>query len=85
MKPTKLSELIEVLEFDSDEYTTDGEIIPKRGWKGNLLLARIRWAKPNRLAPTAPSPSNSTPTPATNPPQTRQTLASPRLRRPLAI
>ncbi|MBE0545890.1 MAG: hypothetical protein IH623_31565 [Verrucomicrobia bacterium] len=49
MKPTKLSELIEVLEFDSDEYTTDGKIIPKRGWKGDLLLARIRWAKRNKL------------------------------------
>lgn len=32
-----------------ESWVTDGEIIPKRGWKGDLLLARIRWAKPNRL------------------------------------
>lgn len=34
-----------------ESWVTDGEIIPKRGWKGDLLLARIRWAKPNQLAP----------------------------------
>ena len=32
-----------------ESWVTDGEIIPKRGWKGDLLLARIRWTKPNRL------------------------------------
>jgi len=32
-----------------ESWVTDGEIIPKRGWKGDLLLARIRWAKPNKL------------------------------------
>lgn len=32
-----------------ESWVTDGEIIPKRGWKGDLLLARIRWAKPNTL------------------------------------
>ena len=31
-----------------EAWVTDGEILPKRGWKGDLLLARIRWAKPNR-------------------------------------
>lgn len=32
-----------------ESWVTDGEIIPKRGYRGDLLLARIRWAKPNRL------------------------------------
>ncbi len=32
-----------------ESWVTDGEVIPKRGWQGDLLLARIRWAKPNRL------------------------------------
>ncbi len=32
-----------------ESWVTDGEMLPKRGWKGDLLLARIRWAKPNRL------------------------------------
>ena len=31
-----------------EAWVTDGEILPKRGWKGDLLLARLRWAKPNR-------------------------------------
>ena len=35
----------------NEAWVTDGEIIPKRGWKGDLLLARIRWAKPNQLGP----------------------------------
>ena len=26
-----------------------GEIIPKGGFKGDLLLARIRWTEPNKL------------------------------------
>ncbi|HPM85178.1 MAG TPA: exo-alpha-sialidase [Candidatus Anammoximicrobium sp.] len=30
-------------------WVTVGEWLPKRGAKGDLLLARIRWAKPNRL------------------------------------
>jgi hypothetical protein len=32
-----------------ESWVTDGEIVPKRGWKGDLLLARIRWGKPNKL------------------------------------
>lgn len=32
-----------------ESWVTDGEIIPKRGYKGDLLLARIRWTQPNRL------------------------------------
>ena len=34
-----------------ESWVTDGEIIPKRGWKGDLLLARIRWTMPNKPAP----------------------------------
>lgn len=33
----------------NEAWVTDGEIIPKRGYRGDLLLARIRWAQPNRL------------------------------------
>jgi len=32
-----------------ESWVTDGEMLSKRGWKGDLLLARIRWAKPNKL------------------------------------
>ena len=32
----------------NESWVTDDEMLPKRGWKGDLLLARIRWAKPNR-------------------------------------
>ena len=32
-----------------ESWITDGEMLPKRGYKGDLLLSRIRWAKPNRL------------------------------------
>ncbi len=32
-----------------ESWVTDGEMLPKRGWKGDLLLARIRWTKPNKL------------------------------------
>ena len=28
---------------------TDGEMLPKRGYRGDLFLSRIRWSKPNRL------------------------------------
>ncbi len=35
----------------SDEsWVTDGEMLPKRGYRGDLLLSRIRWSKPNRLS-----------------------------------
>lgn len=30
---------------------TDGQINPARGFIGDLLMARIRWSRPNRLAP----------------------------------
>lgn len=33
-----------------ESWVTDGEMLPKRGYKGDLLLARIRWSTPNRLA-----------------------------------
>src|SRR6185436_8139916 len=33
-----------------ESWVTDGEMLPKRGYKGDLLLSRIRWAKPNQLA-----------------------------------
>ena len=34
-----------------ESWVTDGEMIPKRGFRGDLLLARIRWSRPNKLAP----------------------------------
>ena len=33
-----------------ESWVTDGEMLPKRGYKGDLLLARIRWTAPNQLA-----------------------------------
>lgn len=33
-----------------ESWVTVGEVIPAN-WKGDLLLARIRWAEPNALAP----------------------------------
>jgi len=33
-----------------ESWVTDGEMLPKRGYRGDLLLARIRWHRPNRLA-----------------------------------
>jgi hypothetical protein len=32
-----------------ESWLTDGEMLPKRGYKGDLLLARIRWSRPNKL------------------------------------
>jgi len=32
-----------------ESWVTDGEMLPKHGFKGDLLLARIRWTKPNAL------------------------------------
>lgn len=32
-----------------ESWVTDGEMLPKRGYRGDLLLSRIRWARPNRL------------------------------------
>lgn len=31
-------------------WVTDGEMLPKRGYKGDLLLSRIHWLRPNQLA-----------------------------------
>lgn len=33
-----------------ESWVTDGEMLPKHGYKGDLLLSRIRWLKPNQLA-----------------------------------
>lgn len=32
-----------------ESWVTDGEMLPKRSYKGDLNLARIRWARPNEL------------------------------------
>jgi hypothetical protein len=32
-----------------ESWVTDGEMLPKHGFRGDLLLARIRWSRPNRL------------------------------------
>jgi len=34
-----------------ESWVTVGEWQPKNGIRGDLLLARIRWNKPNKLAP----------------------------------
>ena len=31
------------------QWVTDGEMLPKRGYRGDLLLSRIRWVRPNVL------------------------------------
>jgi hypothetical protein len=33
-----------------ESWVTDGEMLPKHGYKGDLLLSRIRWNRPNELA-----------------------------------
>ncbi len=33
-----------------ESWVTDGEMLPKHGYRGDLLLGRIRWSMPNRLA-----------------------------------
>jgi hypothetical protein len=33
-----------------ESWVTVGETLPTRGWRGDTLLARIRWKTPNRLA-----------------------------------
>lgn len=33
-----------------EAWVTDGEMLPKHGYRGDLLLARIRWSQPNALA-----------------------------------
>jgi hypothetical protein len=32
-----------------ESWVTDGQILPKRGFRGDLVLARIKWSRPNRL------------------------------------
>jgi hypothetical protein len=32
-----------------ESWVTDGEMLPKHGFRGDLLLARIRWNRPNQL------------------------------------
>ena len=40
----------DVTNVSADEsWVTVGEWMPKNGYKGDVLLARIRWSKPNRL------------------------------------
>ena len=34
-----------------ESWVTVGETLPEDGWRGDTLLARIRWCRPNRLAP----------------------------------
>lgn len=33
----------------NESWVTDGEMLPKRGYKGDLLLSRVRWSVRNRL------------------------------------
>lgn len=33
----------------NESWVTDGEMLPKRGYRGDLLLARIRWSRANEL------------------------------------
>lgn len=33
----------------NESWVTDGQMVPKRNYRGDLLLCRIRWAKSNRL------------------------------------
>lgn len=34
-----------------ESWVTVGEALPESGWKGDTLLARVRWTEPNELAP----------------------------------
>jgi hypothetical protein len=34
-----------------ESWVTVGEEFPGNGWRGDTLLARIHWGRPNRLAP----------------------------------
>lgn len=33
----------------NESWVTDGEMLPKHGYKGDLMLGKIRWSKPNTL------------------------------------
>lgn len=32
-----------------ESWVTDGEMLPKRGYRGDLQLGKIRWSRPNKL------------------------------------
>ena len=32
-----------------ESWVTDGEMLPKHGFKGDLVLGKIRWSRPNKL------------------------------------
>ena len=34
----------------NESWVTVGEWMPRNGYRGDVLLARIKWSKPNRLA-----------------------------------
>ncbi len=36
-----------------ESWVTVGETLPANAWRGDTLLARVRWSRPNRLAPQA--------------------------------
>ena len=33
----------------NESWITDGEMLPKRGFKGDLVLGKIRWSRLNTL------------------------------------
>ena len=33
----------------NESWITDGEMLPKHGFKGDLVLGKIRWSRPNTL------------------------------------
>jgi hypothetical protein len=40
----------QTLNVSTDEsWVTDGEMLPKHGFKGDLVLGKIRWNRPNGL------------------------------------
>lgn len=34
---------------ENESWVTDGEVLPRDGYKGDVLLGRIHWSRPNRL------------------------------------
>ena len=36
----------------NESWVTVGETLPHDGWAGDTLLARVRWNRPNKFAPT---------------------------------
>ncbi len=43
-----------------ESWVTVGECLPHDGWRGDLLMARIRWARPNRRVATKASTVEAT-------------------------